>query len=517
MISGIRVKNIRSLRDTGQIPLKKINVIVGQNSSGKSTFLRLFPLLRQSIEVRTKGPVLWYGRLVDFGSFAEARSADPSAEKVTLSFDVTQPRFTRRKHGIADQPFSSYKLPRNVRLTVTMGRDENDVVGFISEIGLQIGNDAAFIEMSESRIKSIKINNKIFLPTSDQLWRAAQTGFLPTINFYVFQESDGKKFIAPDNYLFTKKIVSALHLLAHGNTTNETLGIIARQLEYCQDDVFLNRLNGLSSMPQSLKARLSVFTSDSPQINDIRELVLLASLPHILIELNDTLGRFASGVRYIEPVRASAERYYRLQDLAVDEIDSRGANTAMFLNSMAEYELHILKDWMDKNLGFHAYPDRSVGHVAVKIKITGQDGGRNIADLGFGYSQILPIVLQLWHCCVRGRTVSGSVSKASILTIEQPELHLHPRYQSLLADVFAAVSNPENRLDSSPPMILETHSEHIVNRFGTLISRGILDRKSIQVLLFEQEEGITKVRRVEFDDAGVLAESWPLGFFLPEA
>jgi len=50
-----------------------------------------------------------------------------------------------------------------------------------------------------------------------------------------------------------------------------------------------------------------------------------------------------------------------------------------------------------------------------------------------------------------------------------------------------------------------------------MISRGILDRKSIQVLLFEQEEGITKVRRVEFDDAGVLAESWPLGFFLPEA
>lgn len=73
----IQVKNLRSLYDTSQIEMKKINMLVGNNSSGKSTFLRIFPLLKQSFNNRINGPILWAGDeddYVDFGSYQEALS-----------------------------------------------------------------------------------------------------------------------------------------------------------------------------------------------------------------------------------------------------------------------------------------------------------------------------------------------------------------------------------------------------------------------------------------------------------
>ena len=66
-VNTLRIQNLRSLVDTGHIDLKPITILVGRNSSGKSSFARIFPLLRQSIEASKRGPILWWGRLVDFG------------------------------------------------------------------------------------------------------------------------------------------------------------------------------------------------------------------------------------------------------------------------------------------------------------------------------------------------------------------------------------------------------------------------------------------------------------------
>lgn len=76
MLQSIRLRNLRSFADTDNSPyidLKPITVLIGKNSSGKSTFLRSLPLLRQSVEAHTTGPILWYSSYVDFGAFSEAK------------------------------------------------------------------------------------------------------------------------------------------------------------------------------------------------------------------------------------------------------------------------------------------------------------------------------------------------------------------------------------------------------------------------------------------------------------
>src|SRR5690242_18851522 len=87
MLSGIRLKNFRSLADTGMVELRPITLLLGQNSSGKSTFLRALPLMRQSIRIRSNAPLLWYGDLVDFGSIREVKSSFASEdENVGIGF-----------------------------------------------------------------------------------------------------------------------------------------------------------------------------------------------------------------------------------------------------------------------------------------------------------------------------------------------------------------------------------------------------------------------------------------------
>ncbi len=86
---GFGVKNLRCLTDTGLVPIRPITVLVGRNSSGKSTFLRAFPLLRQSVETARRSPVLWYHKgYVDFGNLETSINERASEQGVTFTFDV---------------------------------------------------------------------------------------------------------------------------------------------------------------------------------------------------------------------------------------------------------------------------------------------------------------------------------------------------------------------------------------------------------------------------------------------
>ncbi|MBY6279024.1 AAA family ATPase [Stenotrophomonas maltophilia] len=514
MISGISIKNIRALRNSGEISVKKINVLVGKNSSGKSTLIRLFPLLRQSVEVRTKGPILWYGRLIDFGSLREVKSEGAGNEPVSLSFNMEiAPRSARSSKIVLKQSGAKYQLPRTVRLTLDIDEGPNDS-GFVSRVELKIGEDVAIIHYSLHRVKLIEINGYKFEPTSEQIWFSGSDRKIPMITFLSKKAGeDGTPFYMDDRAWVTNKIASHLRVIAHGNTSTEKLRLVASQLSYLQVEEFKSQIRGLTTAPESLIIEMLVRDVRSTFHSALRSNLLLRALPEILQEIDENFNALGKGVRYIEPLRASVERYYRLQDLAVDEIDSSGANTAMYLHSLSEHDKRRLRSWMKKSLGFYAYTDAAGGNVEIKIVVGQEKKGRNVTDLGFGYSQILPVVLQLWHSYEKGP--GRQQVDASVVAIEQPELHLHPSYQALLADVFSSASESD-RVGRIVPMFIETHSEHLINRLGALVAEKSLSRDDVQVILFEKIKGSTSVKSVMFDADGVLEDSWPLGFFLPE-
>ena len=124
------------------------------------------------------------------------------------------------------------------------------------------------------------------------------------------------------------------------------------------------------------------------------------------------------------------------------------------------------------------------------------------ADVGFGVGQLLPIVAQLLS------QVDG------ITCIQQPEIHVHPRLQTGIADLFIHATQAEG---FSGQVIAETHSEAIILRLQRRIREGEIDAASVSVLYVDQdEEGTASITRLRLDDSGDFIDRWPDGFFVEQ-
>jgi hypothetical protein len=128
-------------------------------------------------------------------------------------------------------------------------------------------------------------------------------------------------------------------------------------------------------------------------------------------------------------------------------------------------------------------------------------------DVGIGISQVLPVL------------VSAYANKNSIVTIEQPEIHLHPGLQAELGDVFIESALGENK----NTFIIESHSEHLLLRIMRRIREttsgnlpdGIpgIHPEDVMVLFVEPKGSSSIVHEMPLDEKGDLMKPWPGGFF----
>jgi AAA domain, putative AbiEii toxin, Type IV TA system len=128
----------------------------------------------------------------------------------------------------------------------------------------------------------------------------------------------------------------------------------------------------------------------------------------------------------------------------------------------------------------------------------GRDGSRdmvNIADVGFGVSQTLPVLVAL-HAAKPGQLVY----------LEQPEIHLHPRAQTAMAQVLADAAKRGVRV------VAETHSSLLLLGVQTLVAEGELPPELVKLHWFTRDEdGATTVRSADLDEAGAFGD-WPEDF-----
>lgn len=120
-----------------------------------------------------------------------------------------------------------------------------------------------------------------------------------------------------------------------------------------------------------------------------------------------------------------------------------------------------------------------------------------LSEVGYGVSQLLPVV----HSCV--------IATQRIIAIEEPELHLHPRLQARLANLFAL-----SVLRRGNQVLVETHSESLLLRVRRLVRSGKLLPDEVAVLYVDNtpEMGVS-VRRLRLGEQGELLDPWPTGFF----
>jgi predicted ATPase len=133
-----------------------------------------------------------------------------------------------------------------------------------------------------------------------------------------------------------------------------------------------------------------------------------------------------------------------------------------------------------------------------RLRKAKRGGGKdlvNIADVGFGVSQTLPVVVAL-----------RAANPGQLVYIEQPEIHLHPRAQVAMAEVLAKAAARGVRV------VVETHSSLLLLAVQTLVAQGTLDSKLVKLNWFSRDdEGATHIHAAELDEAGRFGD-WPEDF-----
>jgi len=125
-----------------------------------------------------------------------------------------------------------------------------------------------------------------------------------------------------------------------------------------------------------------------------------------------------------------------------------------------------------------------------------------ITDVGFGVSQVLPVLVQAFYC-----------PPNSTVWMEQPEIHLHPQVQAELADVFiSAIRSRENGDARNVQLIVESHSEHFLNRLQRRIAEGEITPDDVAIYFCKRAGSATELELLEVDLYGNI-ENWPTNFF----
>lgn len=517
MLKSIRLRNLRSFPNDDDAPyvdLKPLTVLIGKNSSGKSSFLRSLPLLRQSVEANTTGPILWYSSYVDFGAFSEAKN-DNSKEKIIyfdFKFNLNIPENFNSSY-LYDWSISKKISSEKLFTILKVGVTEVSKKTVAKELTLTIYDTEYKFIFSENHKCDFFINNELQV-FQEELQYLSTNHFLPLI---ITSTGKNEHRITSENLrglyrISFENLYKKIKKYFQSNTSEST---IKNGLERIGINERGDIRDVLAKVFKHNKTFMTNLQKKEDEIcNIVYQFSLTANISSILSILNTEIERTFSNVKYIAPLRATAERYYRHQDLQVNEIDHTGSNLAMLLRSFTAGENERFTKWTSENFGFQVKVEEQGLHYALKIKTESDPKEYNINDMGFGFSQVLPIVASIWIETSGRKRSFNRRSKGIIFAIEQPELHLHPEYQARLAKMFASVvkTAKENKVNLN--IVFETHSQTMVDTLGECIEDKILETQDVNIVLFDKkpDSSITNIKFSHFNKEGFL-EHWSIGFF----
>ena len=212
------------------------------------------------------------------------------------------------------------------------------------------------------------------------------------------------------------------------------------------------------------------------------------------------------------PIRETPQRVYLHESSIINSRDVRGEHTAtrlMKLSQSSEDNWDSLKSDLNEfgrksGLFEEIYPHALVRKSQYPFEIrlrTKHAQTSNLCDVGYGVSQILPLLVDL----ILSEKQSGFL-------IQQPEVHLHPRTQAEFGRLVAGLPKKNRHF------VIETHSDFIIERIGHEINKGALDCNDVGILFFEAKDTEVLIHNISIQSDGSPKSAPPSyrKFFLEE-
>ena len=236
--------------------------------------------------------------------------------------------------------------------------------------------------------------------------------------------------------------------------------------------------------------------------------------PDLTFELEDQLSSLA----YLGPLRQRPDRLYRWSGEEPEHVGWRGERTveALLAGQARQYNLKpkrklkplqvVVADWLKRLEVIDSFSVEPIGRgrdeYEVRVRAPGSRQEVLLTDVGFGVSQVLPVVTQCFYAAPR-----------STLILEQPEIHLHPAVQAGLADLLMeAAAMREDGAPRALQLIVESHSEHLLRRLLRRLAEGMLDPDDVALYFVRPGSSSSVIEALDVDEFGNV-HNWPENFF----
>lgn len=438
-----RLKGIKGFKDTGDIEIKPITIIIGQNNSGKSSILRFPLVLKQTFLDDSIAPLLFYGKSIDYGNYDDVVFRHNNKESMKFSVSINSKELYNKYFFLDSYDYLKKCKFLDINVSIFMGENKTLEVETVEIIG--------------------------------------QPSDYPVFSYKLFEDKKNGE-------------------VDFGN--NKKFDIIRGELYF--DKFFPElRLNKKSKKREKI-------------------LKLEQELWHFFLSLNSYFNNLSNAISYIGPFRVNPERAYRYKENAVNYVGQDGEFAPVILAQDLKKGGELVKavsDFLLDTLGVSLSIQNLVGSEGMEstdfFRILIYDHvtqvGNNLIDVGFGLSQLIPVVIQaLMDPTSDRRRGHRSNSSSSVHIIEQPELHLHPAAQASLIDLFLkGIQKYKNKR-----FIIETHSEHMLLRLRRYIIEGKLNSNDVNLYYTYKEVDGEKnvIKKLDIDEFGNISE-WPKGFF----
>lgn len=233
------------------------------------------------------------------------------------------------------------------------------------------------------------------------------------------------------------------------------------------------------------------------------------SVPTTLYDSSSYTSLFESHIRkliHVPGLRGNPERTYKTTAIGSEFPGTFENYVASVVNYWQKTKDKRLKDLGSslETLGLTSKVEaKQIDDIQVELRVSrlcsnSKSGAKDmvsIADVGFGVSQTLPVLVALLMA-----------QPGQLVYLEEPEIHLHPRAQTGLAQVLADAANRGVRV------VVETHSSLLLLAVQSLVAEGKISSDNVKLHWFtRRDDGITEISAAELDETGAFGD-WPEDF-----
>ena len=440
MLRQLRIKNFKGWVDTGEIALAPITVLFGSNSSGKSSIGQFLVMLKQSVQQQDRKTVFLL-----------------SGEQTSVNLGTPEDIFYYNNTDANISFDYKWDLGKKSSFSTQVGKSIYDAIHFSGSIGVQNSN-APYL----------------------------------TVRDFTYRLYEGEDF----------RLSVGMKQEIEGKQSNEKYELINEGIE-------LKRNRGRA---WKLSAPIKFYGFPDTALAYYQD-------ADFLQDLSLQQEMLFSHFYYLGPLRSKSRRIYSWTGANPDGVGDDGSLAIQSILSARHLGRKLQSKKNGRNMTFEEVigkalkdmeliedysilqiENRQDYEVKVRIKGTGKDV--SLPDVGFGVSQVLPVIVQLFYA-----------PDDSIIFIEQPEIHLHPRAQSLLADILVdAINMRENANKKRLQVIIETHSEYLLRRLQMRISNKTLDPDELRAYFVVNHNKHSELNKLDVDPYGNIL-NWPDRFF----